>query len=316
MIVAVNEIKLLCNFMDKKTKKRGVNMRKSIGLVEELKEFKNLSQLEANILGLDEMDEKEVIVDNKEQKKFKAIYNMNKNRVEAILTKKYKLVQYKEAFLPFVDTLRTIQMDVEGKIFSNGKRVFVVTYFKDERAMININGDELRLGVVLENSVNGTSAVKGELSALRMVCSNGMVVGDVVGKIRQIHLGNNKETMMEFYKSFIKEMMNNSTRLKDIILQAMTDKIGQGLIEQVYAGCHFGDRQIKQLIEGLKVQDEINGWDLYNRVTDWISHELNCSFARKMNLQRQANKLLTVKLETLSKEGNKIMGEKAYDKYV
>ena len=100
---------------------------------------------------------------------FRANTNSETGDVLGITSKKYHVVQNREAF-EFVNNLTTdtnFKFDSAG-CFRNGKSIWLMGHLDD----VDINGDEVNTNIVFVNSHDGSSGVKVLMTPTRVICSN------------------------------------------------------------------------------------------------------------------------------------------------
>jgi len=271
-------------------------------------QFENNKELEAVILGLPEYQKKEVWIRGKDQtyeaESHVAIIEKNSDSNPiAILSKKYKLIQHREAFIPFINMCRAMGINVKGTITKSEGKVFLRAIFMDKRARVVVDGEELYTGVLLGNSVDGTMGLFMESFAFRSVCSNGMLLGKtLVARVYKIHAGN-AEILKEQYQKFSEQIIENSPRLSDIIKRAISENIQESVINQALYGAGFGKNHVKKLLEKCQQLDIKNKWDLYNVITNWLTHELEVKWGAEKWHQSNATRLLTEPLSILVENG-------------
>lgn len=273
--------------------------------------FTDIAGLEMQILNFHNHEEKKVFVkDGKkfvEAESFKGIYNTSTQKVDGVMSQRYRLIKHKEAMLPLIDALKTIGLtNVSGYTACDGKRAYTMMWFDDHRTNVEVaKGDILKLGVLLRNSVDGSLALWGEVMCLRLVCSNGMVGKGILNSFRQIHLGSVREIKkeaMNFYKEIIVNLTEHSDILKDLISRNIGEMINSKLYDTVLSGVGFPERHVEKMLESLKKSDEMTKWDLYNHVTAYITHELERGkLERRLTFLGNANKILTTETSVFEK---------------
>ena len=284
--------------------------------------FGSVSELESKILGMDTFSEQKIKVVGQRNKieSHKAIWNENENVLASMVTNKYMLVQHKEAFLPLIDTLKKTGMtNVTGFIGATKNQASMFVKFDDPRATIDLgNGDIVQMAVWMRHSVDGYLALHGTLGGYRMVCANGMMVGKILGGVRQIHKGSTvKAFTKHFYTDLIKVMMDNSDKLRDIIKRSMAELLKQEWLEAMIRGTGIGKNYTKKILEKCKKLDKVYTWDLYNMMTAFITHEMERSnFNSRIAYLETAGKVLVMDAQELIELGRQSMAKDAPTKEV
>ena len=262
------------------------------------KPFENVQGLEAIILGLDKAIIKPVYtenVDNRQHQKmerYAAIINENRKIVEAIVSNKYTLVQHKDAFEPLIKAVKLLNIKVHGEVVDCGGRVYINMLFDSPEAkVIPADGHEIQLGLRAINSYDASHALFAEAYGYRALCTNGMILGKtLVSCVKKIHIGEISEAKL--MSTFIKEVLKSSPKLIKLTNDAIKERVSQMHMQVVFKRLKFGDRQVMKILKRVKKHEEITRYDLYNRATDWITHQPNITEDTKRVYHSRATELL------------------------
>lgn len=134
----------------------------------------------------------------------KAIINEKTNKVEAVTSKGYVIIQHKEAFAACIDALAAAKEGAKFKasVMEQGGRAWMTVVYED--AVANDGKSGIEIGVSISNSYDKTSSLKfggsqgnykqtgGEISVgfygLRLACMNGMSVRIPIGDFTKINV--------------------------------------------------------------------------------------------------------------------------------
>jgi|GEM_PF-425475 len=128
---------------------------------------------------------------------------------------------------------------------------------------------EIPLSLFLHNSYDMSEGVRFYFGAIRAICSNGMVFGEILGKYYSKHTcGFELEdfaSRLEEAKSYFPAIQNRIDQLQMLpateqLVEQVSDRISKRLADQV-----LETQQIRQLSQ----------WQLLNRVTHYISHDVD-----------------------------------------
>jgi hypothetical protein len=160
-------------------------------------------------------------------KDHQAVVNDRTNKIEAIVSDQYALIQHREAFEPFVAAMRTLGIGVKGRVISDSGRAYIDVRFDDERFQINVSpetqkGDLINFGFRLGNSYDKSTAFYAETYALRLVCLNGMIAPVKIKAIREVHIGDVR-IVTKTLSVAIKSLAENSVKFADIVERARKD---------------------------------------------------------------------------------------------
>lgn len=279
--------------------------------------FSNIAELESKILSLHKFDKVQIKTEVSKdwEARFRGIWNKDLDRLAGVVTQDYMLVQHTEAFLPMLQVLRNIGLtNVSGRMGQDLRRAYLFIQVDDPRATFEIklpNGkkDKVQMSIILKHGMDGSLALWGTIGAYRVVCSNGMIVGSIYKTVRKVHRGKETNLMLEsFYEGLVKGMIDNSVRLSDLIQRSFSEMIKQSMAEAVLYGMGFGRNYVIKILEKCQKYDTMYKWDLYNAITEYITHEVEkASFQKRVKYLNQANKLFTEDLNELVTKGTELI---------
>ena len=141
--------------------------------------------------------------------------------------------------------------------------------------LIKDDESDIALSVYLHNSYDQSEGVRFIFGAIRSICSNGMVFGEVLSRYYSKHTSGfsfeNLAEKLEEAKECFPVLQNRIDRLErsivdETLVEKVSDKISKRLAEQVIQEHEIG---------------RISQWKLYNRLTNYVSHELNPAYAAR-----------------------------------
>jgi len=211
----------------------------------------------------------------------------------SVMSNDYKLISNKqllEAALPMIDKYGgvvpsgNIKGDVEmSRVFGDARSIFPFD-FPDTEVKI-ANGDYLHPRITLINSYDGTKRVGFKYGAYRLVCSNGLTIGQASTE-QYMHLGSNTQLddigaivqnvinkMQEMLGEHFGSMVDKHMKMNDIT--KMVNMFPQSLRGEVYAQ--------------IKTQD---AWNVYNAGTYALSHLMDRSKESVHHLDRDIYKFI------------------------
>lgn len=204
----------------------------------------------------------------------KFIVREDNGMVLSCMTDDYKVVQNND----LIDIVNPIIKDQGGvlsdaKVFGGGGRSKWTWKFNDNKIKVE-NEDSIAPTIDIWNSYDGTVAVNILAGAFRFVCSNGMVIGYILGKANFRHINNNMSLKPE---EIAKSVSNTVMKTKNIF----TDEFPK-LIETPVKKTHItelikmlpnqtGDDIVRYLLE----KTIENYWDLLNAATWIATHKMN-----------------------------------------
>jgi len=198
-------------------------------------------------------------------REYKAIVRPDKDKLISVMQDSYKLVPNREVILPLLEQL--YQLDTKWHFdnshsFASSKRMRLQVTFPD--LTLNDGRSDIALSLFLHNSYDGSEGVRMFWGAIRGICSNGMVFGNVLSKFyskhtKGINIGNINEQLENTYNQIpvIKERIEILQHLQvtDVLKEDVQKNMG---------------KTVQKYINEQKLP--INQWALYNILTYYISH--------------------------------------------
>jgi hypothetical protein len=210
-------------------------------------------------------------------KDFKAIVNPNTEEIISVVGSGYQLVQNADIYPQFDEAIELSDLNTTGMTrkvsTSHGGGRTVVSYtFPEHRVSIGDN-DELDLTITVLNSYDTSWRFRSIMGAFRLLCANGMIVGEALAEYSGKHTLN----------------LNTNKAIKDLSM-AIEHFEATSLMWQWYPKIFVtsieADRVFNALAKGSKslrvALDEShegyirrlgdNLWALYNTLTHWSTH--------------------------------------------
>ena len=155
-------------------------------------------------------------------------------------------------------------------------------------------GDDINLELVLENSYDG-SALKLMYGAWRFVCANGLVIGEIINRLRQVHtMRLDDKRIISDFTFYIKTWKEETLpMLRSFAEVGLTKKEGLDLIESFRIADKWkqaiAQRWVsEELIDTASAQSrqERTAWALLNVIT-WVTTHVKMSYGVERNIQAQ-----------------------------
>jgi len=216
---------------------------------------------------------------------YKAIVaNINgKEKVVSVAKKSYKLVRNQELIEPFLEEID--KLNVQWKVdhshsFCLLNRMRLQITFPE--IMVSDKESEIPLSVYLHNSYDQSESVRLFWGAIRSICSNGMIFGDVLGSLYARHTSGFSFDKLESQFNNVTDKICHVQNRVDVLRSASLD---EDIMERVQKA--LGKRRLEEIIQTDSVPD-ISQWDLLNDITYFISH--NEKKPKRARLQLAASK--------------------------
>ena len=202
---------------------------------------------------------------------YKFIVREDTNEVISCMTDKYQLLTNKKLYNISHDILK----DTGGKLseattFGNGARTQWKWRFPDVEVAIK-KGDVVNPEVIIKNSYDGSLEATAIAGAFRMICSNGMMIGHVIGKHGIRHnIWNN----ISNFKDIVQAMVNKTEQVfKDDFPQLLDTKLKKKHILDIVE--MFPMQTMDDVVQYLLKDNPKTYWDLLNAATWITSHQMD-----------------------------------------
>ena len=202
----------------------------------------------------------------------KFIIREDTGEVLSCMTDEYQLVENKRV-MKFADPIIKKNKGVlkEALTFNNGARTRVKWSFPDHKVSLGKN-ENIEPQIIFDNSYNGTVGVNIMSGAFRIVCSNGLVIGVVIGKYKNRHSVYN--ISLDDLESVIYDTMEKTKMIfkEDFQILFNTDIREKDIVNFI----KMFPIQANDTITGRLIADKPKTyWDLLNVGTNVLSHNMN-----------------------------------------
>lgn len=200
---------------------------------------------------------------------YKAILRSDTNEVISIVRDTYKVVKNQDLIHQLLRQLATcgenFKIDPSHSFVDNYRMRLMIT-FPDLK--LRDRESDIALSAFIHNSYDQSEGVRFYFGAIRAICSNGIVFGDLLSKYYSRHTkGFSFEKLADKLadaKEYFPEIQNRIHRLErlpvtEVLYEDISEKISKKLAEQVMQQEEIG---------------RITQWQLHNRLTNHISHKL------------------------------------------
>lgn len=208
---------------------------------------------------------------------FQAVVRDDTEEIIAVHRDRYKLVSNAEIFPKFESAIRTSRLDTKGmqvvdELSHNGARAFRTYRFPQHQVEIR-KGDLVSLELKVVNSYDGAFAFQSILGAFRLICSNGMVIGQTFNKTYGKHTaGLDIDSAASRIHHSLQVFLSNTQNWKQWADRQIDDITAEHLIA-VMPGMN---EKAAGLINGFwqteKVENGPTLWALFNALTYWSTH--------------------------------------------
>jgi hypothetical protein len=234
-----------------------------------------------------------------------AVWNVQRERTSAIASKDYQIVQHKDFVHAVVDAISNLNIQANAHANNMGDRISVDISFPQSKLYVQ-KGEEFIAGIRIINSYNKTTGILIVPRLVRLVCQNGMVTTLVAKPFNIRHTSKLVDSIESAAQTVLKRIINSNDKLKQLVNACIADSAEWSIIKQIAPKLITAEKHQKRILAILK--DTIGSakptrWDFYNAITNYCSHDAQLKGMVEERLQKQAEKLLTTPLITLTPKG-------------
>lgn len=264
----------------------------------------NLSELKLNAMGFDTAKSVPIYVTSRKlrDKSFQGVWNIDKDKLSCIASKHYKIIQHRDLVTQVADALQRLNFNTKAKIRDSGNRIIVDLTFVDSKLNVK-KGEEFYTGLRIINSYDKTTGVMILPHLVRLACDNGMVYN--VGYVKSVNIRHNQKISETFYqitKKIINNMVESNDKFKELVEKSLIDSVEWEILDKIMEKLFQTEKHREQIQEILyrKNLHKISRWDLYNAVTNYVTHNEALSVGIDIALQTKAQKILVKSFNDLT----------------
>jgi hypothetical protein len=218
---------------------------------------------------------------------YKAIVREDTNEVISIVKDSYQLVSNESLIKELLDQL--VRLSTSFKIDPTH------SFVQNERMRLQVTFPELRmkdsesdiaLSLFVHNSYDQSEGVRMYFGAIRSICSNGMVFGDVMAKMYHRHT---KGFELSQLKQKLEEAIETFPIINHRIRQLERTPVNKELVENIEK--HVSKRLAQQFLDEMQY-DSITQWKLFNMLTYHVSHDMEQH--KRARYQQQLSKVFAL----------------------
>lgn len=226
----------------------------------------------------------------KEFKSKQCIFNHDRTQLFDVVSSRYQMVQHRDA----LDLIQKGLKESFGKVIvpnvlTLNKSSRIHATFKLPIDSVKLNKDDVsEITLLVKNSYDRSCVFSAVLGAFRLICSNGMAVGESFGAVKSRHFSSGQEVENNAGLLFqLQSMIENSRLLKDMWLEWKDTKIAAEEAREWLTG-HFPALYLDPILEPKRFPK--SKWDLYNDLTYFSTHQTK-SANRRIEFDERISKM-------------------------
>ena len=207
--------------------------------------------------------------------------------VISVVNDTYKLVKNRELLEPFMEEVS--KLGVRWKIdpshsFCKLNRMRLQITFPD--ILLKDQESDIALSLFIHNSYDQSEGVRLFWGAIRSICTNGVVFGNLLGSFYGRHTQG--FTFENVYKHF-GDASDKIQSVQQTINSMESRAVDEQMMEELQKA--LGKRRLKEITTTDRIPDK-SQWDLLNDITYYISHQVDKP--KRGDLQLKVSKALAL----------------------
>jgi len=256
----------------------------------------------------------------------RGVFNISQGKLCAAVAPFYNLVSYKQYIDSFADSLDRLGIPFSMKIAQTPSKCICDINFEGRNLKFENLNEEFGTGIRLVNSYNKSTGLHIMPRFTRLACTNGMIVTRTVETFSIKHSSKMAQEIENIIEKKIAEIISSSKDLQEWVSSSMADSIEWknicAIIEKLFNQPKHREKileklgismiQVKKKSRKNKVSkteysyvmekegvEKITRWQLYNCITEYLTHGEQITPFLESVMQKQAEKLLYTKLEKM-----------------
>lgn len=216
-----------------------------------------------------------------------AIVRRDSGKVIGIVSNDYSLIEHKDVVTEIENALLNTggYSIIKESVSGDGARLFIEYNNPDMRFEVR-KGDFVTMTLIFVNSIDGSTRLGFMMGAMRLVCSNGMIVGHrFVNIIRKHTSGLELESVVNSTKKLTEYFSNKMPAIRKL---AETEVNYETYLADIETRKALPVRMLESVRTMAQTQKTQTAWDLYNHFTSYMSHTYEFkSYDRYADLQQK-----------------------------
>jgi len=215
--------------------------------------------------------------------------------IRAFLSDRYRVIDHLDVLLCTLNELQAHDAEIEDCYLSETEMNVKV---KSQRLQdfVRHKDDLIFSGIFLRNSETGQRALRVEPRIFRVICSNGMIIEELV--TREIHIGSGDETLDELvYLSLRRSIRELFGRFGEIVLllRESTEikiKSPQRVIQNMVEQYRLSEAQKANILMAFGAEPEYDQYGIANAIT--LAAQREETWEKSVELEKIGGRLITL----------------------
>ena len=276
-----------------------------------VKQILELGELKNKALGFDRAEARDVhVIKNQEDylcKDVMGVWNIDKNVLACLGPKNYTVIQHKEATESLIDAITSLNIKATAELQTSKHGIFLDIDFPEVKVELSEVGESFTSGLHLVNDYSTQGLVIAP-RLTRLVCSNGMVISQVV-KAKRIRWSEQLKIELEgVVDNMLKEIISSDQRLVNMVSICMRDSVEWQTAKLLAKELFKRKKYAKEIMSRCTELNEgrVNRWQFYNAITNFLG-VASLKPAAEAWFQNRAQAVLTTPFADLTEQMVKVV---------
>lgn len=231
----------------------------------------------------------------KEFRSKQVLLNHDRSKLFDVVSSKYRVVQHGEALDTVEQALQQYfgkGADIKGSVRAIDGGARVIAEYKLPIDPIKLAGKDVNeITITVRNSYDRSWPLDASLGAFRLICSNGMRIGETFGSMSLKHVGQeNSASILEHLDLII----SRAPKLKEVWTEWADIRVEREEAVELLDG-EFPAKYLEPII-GERAVYPMTKWQLYNHLTRFATHDTQ-SLRRRVEFDEKISKLFYADLD-------------------
>ncbi len=224
-----------------------------------------------------------------EVKEFKSkvcLFNHDRTKVFDVVSDRYQVIEHSTAMQSVTSALnKYFDTEIEYNVRSLHGGARIVSSFKLPGMQVKLNKNDVsNITLHLRNSYDRSWVFTALLGAFRLICSNGMIVGETFGALKARHVGLSEESDI---LTSLESIISKAPKLAELWKEWDDTPVTFDEAGELLTGA-FPDKYLEPVL--LEDKFPKSKWDLYNDLTYFSTH-LTKSLQRRVDFDSKISKI-------------------------
>jgi len=196
----------------------------------------------------------------------KAIWDTTNNRLVGVVSRKYTLVQHKDAFEAVIKAIEQLRMPVHTFNAYSIRGIATLRIVFEGMEITPGDSRPILMGIEARNSYTASLSLYLGGFLYRLICKNGMTTRRLVEPYKIKHLGRDKETLVHKIEQEVPIILEKIPDVLKYIKKARMKEVGEKNAAKIIEAYGVGKKRGKKILNSFGAEEH-SLWGLYNAFT-------------------------------------------------